>query len=175
MEGKIIPKNIKHVAQIVYKENTFVITSYFSYPAARSNWEQKEAISVSFPFPWDQPGVGFLGRTPPSSGQRQVVSTDLGQLGTQAGHKQLSSPSLLSPSSSTTGWMEKSSALPHLGAIRSGLAVLPGSGALGKHYQLIKAGCSRKPTRKGRLRVTRNQDLIKHSPGQPKGTSCTHR
>lgn len=37
MEGKIIPKNAKHAAQIVYEENTFVITSYFSYPAARSN------------------------------------------------------------------------------------------------------------------------------------------
>lgn len=37
MEGKIISKNAKHAAQIIYKEHTFVITSYFSYPAARGN------------------------------------------------------------------------------------------------------------------------------------------
>lgn len=54
MEGKIIPKNAKHAAQIVYEENTFVITSYFSYPAARNNYEQKEVISVIILSPRDQ-------------------------------------------------------------------------------------------------------------------------
>lgn len=47
-------------------------------------------------------------------------------------------------------------------------------GALGKHYHLIKARCCGKPTRKGRLRMTKNEALLKHSPGQPKGTSCSH-
>lgn len=50
MEGKIIPENAKHAAEIVYKENTFVITSDFStlLPGVTRS-RRKRSVSSSCP------------------------------------------------------------------------------------------------------------------------------